>query len=524
LDFDFIVVGSGFGGSVSALRLAEKGYRVAVLEQGRRVTPGDMQKAQKSVRHLLWAPALGLKGYFFERVFKDVGVVGGVGVGGGSLVFASVLLKPGLDFFQDPSWCHLGVEWSSELAPHYQTAARMLGVTENPYSDVMDGYLQKTAVAMGKGSTFGPVPNGIYFGKPGITEADPYFKGEGPERTGCDLCGACLTGCHNGAKNSLDKNYLYLAQKKGVAVFPNRRVLAIEPLEEEGYLVQWRDTDKGGRKNENMRAGKLVLSAGVLGTLELLFRCRDQIATLPAISGQLGKVVRTNSEAITCILSKNADEDLTRGTAISSHFYPDDHTHITQNRFPEGYEFMKWQVGPLTDDLNPLRRSLKTALSFCVHPFKSTLSWRARDWYKRVSVLTVMQALDNRITFSYGRSPFTLFRKGLKSGKVKGKSAPAYLPVANRAARTFGAETGGVPMNVLMESIFNLSSTAHILGGCHMGSSPENGVIDHRHRVLGYPGIYVIDGSAVSANVGVNPSLTISALAERAVELIPAKQ
>jgi len=522
VDFDYIVIGSGFGGSVSALRLSEKGYRVAVVEQGRRIGPEDFEKGDQSLRHLLWMPSLGMRGYFFQRVFKDVGIFGGIGVGGGSLVYAAVLLKPRSGFFQDPAWSGLGPDWETELAPHYDTATQMLGVTPNPYTDIMDTYLEKTAQAMGAGASYGPVPNGIHFGQPEQLHSDPYFKGQGPERKGCSLCGDCLIGCRQGSKNSLDQNYLYLAEKNGVRILPDQKVTRVTPLTGGGYQVQVKPMGMRRQKATSLEAHNVVLSGGVLGTLELLFHCRDKARCLPHLSSQLGRIVRTNSEAIVGSLSRDTEIDLTHGTAISSDFYPDPYTHITQNRFPKGYTAMKFQ-GPLVDGHNPLKRAMQTLRLFMNHPWQSTFSWRARNWHKRISVLSVMQHHDNQIRLIYGRSPFTLFMQGLQSQKVAGKSAPTYLPVANRAARVFAEVNNGRAVNVLPESLANLSTTAHILGGCHMGCNPEDGVIDTSHQVFGYPGLYVIDGSAVSANVGVNPSLTITALAERAMSLIPSK-
>lgn len=531
MDYDYLVVGSGFGGSVSALRLAEKGYRVAVLEQGRRISPTDMQAANRSLLRLLWLPALGLKGFFQQTFFRHIGIVGGVGVGGGSLVYAAVLLEPKPAFYADPSWAGLGVDWRAELASHYATAARMLGRTINPRLGHMDELLRATAEAMGAGHTFGPVPVGVYFGdrgKEGAKEPqpvpDPYFGGRGPERTACRFCGTCLTGCPHGSKNSLDANYLYLAERLGAVLLPEHQVTAIRPLAGGGYRVD--SIHPLGRRQPHapLTAANVILAGGVLGTLKLLFRCRDELGTLPAISTQLGQVVRTNSEAIVGIVARDREADLSGGTTISSDFHPDADTHITQNRFPAGYTFMKWQSGPLVDDANPTRRALKTLAAFVRHPLGSTLSWRARCWHQRVSVLTVMQHLDNRLAFRYGRSVIALGARQLQSVAIPGKGAPTYLPIANAAAREFARHSDGEPLNVLLESLANLSFTAHILGGCHMGRSAAEGVIDTSHQVFGYPGLYVVDGAAISANVGVNPSLTIAALAERAMSLIPPKR
>lgn len=522
MDYDVAVIGSGFGGSVAALRLAEKGYKVVVLEYGNWATPEDIEEGDTDIRRLNWLPSLRFSGYFSQNFFRHLTLVRGVGVGGGSIVYAAVLLQPKDEFYRDPGWSGLGVDWKTALAPYYEKAGHMLGVTENPCQDIQDTYLKKTAKAMNSEETFGPTPNGIYFGTPEVAAPDPYFNGAGPHRTGCHLCGRCLSGCPHGSKNTLDKNYLYLAQRLGATILPFRQVTGIKPLAGGGYELAIRHPLKFRRIYPPLKARKVVLAAGVLGTLELLYRCRDVDRTLPRISRQLGQRVRTNSEAIVGVLSKDPELDLSYGTAISSHFYPDADTHITQNRFPRGYTFMKFLTGPLVDHENPKIRSLKTLATIFRRPSVLGRHWWAKNWHKRVTILTVMQHLDNRIVFNYGRKASAFFRYGLKSATVKGQSAPTYLPVANCSARTLAVETDGDPANILTETISNTSTTAHILGGCHMGDSIETGVIDTRHQVFGYPGLYVVDGSSVSANIGANPSLTITALAERAMSLIPA--
>ena len=525
MDYDFAIIGSGFGGSVSALRLAQKGYKVVVLEQGKQVTSSDMEQAGKGIRKLLWMPGFRLRGFFTQNFFRHMNMVGGAGVGGGSIVYAAVLLQPKGEFYTDPSWSNLNNNWKKELAPHYKTASKMLGVKKNPSFDIMDSYLEKTAKKMKAGKTFGPTQNGIYFGTSEVTKTDPYFNGMGPARTGCHLCGECLTGCRFGSKNTLDLNYLYLAQKHGATILPHHKVTKILTQKDGSYLLKSKDPTRSFSKNPPMRAKKVIVAAGVIGTLELLFKCRKSKKMLPNVSKQLGTVVRTNSEAIVGAFSKDRKLDLTKGTTISSDFYPDKNTHITQNRFPKGYTFMKWYSGPLVDSPNPFIRAVKTIGLFILQFYKYLRIWFARDWHKRMTVLTVMQDLNNQLSMKYSRSIFTLFlTKKLKTKKIKGKEAPAYLPVANEAARKLAEVMEGTPVNVVMESILNQSTTAHILGGCHMGTSHEDGVIGTNHEVFGHPGLYIVDGASVSANVGVNPSLTITAMAERAMSLIPNKK
>jgi cholesterol oxidase len=523
-DFDVIVIGSGFGGSVSALRLAEKGWRVAVVEQGRRLDDAAIAEAGTDARALAWAPALGLKGFFAQDVFQHVAIVRGIGVGGGSLVYAAVLLEPKDRFYSDPAWAGLELDWKMELGPHYATAKRMLGVTPNPSHGIQDDWLRKTAERMGAGETFDTVPQGIFFGEPSRPTPDPFFDGQGPARTGCNRCGRCITGCAYGAKNTLDKNYLYLAEAHGATVFPERLVTHVEPLTEGGYVVHCRHPWDKTSGRSALRAARVVVAAGALGSLEILFASRDRYRTLPRLSRALGSHVRTNSEAIVGILSKDASTDVTNGATISSHFYADAKTHITQNRFPPSYGFMKWYMGPLVDGARPFIRALRTMLRFLLHPIESTRSFFARNWHKRISVLTVMQQADNEIAFDYGRSLFRGFRYALRSRIGRGGRSPSYLPQANAAARAFAEASNGTPLNMWMESVAGLSVTAHILGGAVMASGPESGVIDTAHEVFGYPGLYVVDASAIPANVGVNPSLTIAALAERFAARFPEKQ
>lgn len=516
-DYDIVIVGSGFGGSVSALRLAEKGWKIAVLEQGREMDPAAADAAGERPTDLVWAPLFGRYGFFAQDVFQHVAIVRGIGVGGGSLVYAAVLLEPRDAFYQDSAWAKLSADWRSELAPHYARAKTMLGVNPNPYSGVQDDWLKAAASRMGAGASYDTVPQGIYFGSAQDSAHDPYFNGKGPLRKGCTRCGRCITGCPHGAKNSLDKNYLHFARHLGVEVLPGRQVTHVEPLPAGGYLVHQRGLAHAMPPMllRPLRARQVVLAAGALGTLEILFASRDSYRSLPQLPPSLGEHVRTNSEAIVSILANDTDTDVTEGATISSHFYPDSQTHITQNRFPPSYEFMKFYMGPLIDGGKPLTRALKTLLAFVLHPRRSTRSMLARNWHKRISVLTVMQQADNEIAFRYGPTLLRGGRYGLKSRISKGGRPPSFLPQANAAARAFASVSNGQPLNTVMESIGNLSVTAHILGGAVMADDAARGVIDINHQVFGYPGLYVVDGSAIPANVGVNPSLTIAALAER---------
>lgn len=507
---------------MAAYRLSQKGFRVAVLEQGRRFDDEDLQKASQSMRDLFWMPALGLKGLFTQRFFKHVNIVGGVGVGGGSLVYAAVLLEPKQAFYRDPAWADLGIDWEADLRPHYATASQMLGRTTCPVTHLQDGWLEQTAAAMDVRESYGPVQLGIYFG-PEEETPDPYFGGEGPPRQGCILCGACLAACAHNAKNTLDKNYLYLAEKKGALIFPQHKAALVRPIGG-GYQVEMVHPLDKSQTYAPLTAPRVVLAAGVLGTLELLFRSRESGA-LGNLLPMLGKRVRTNSEAITAVLSKDETIDLSKGPAISSDFHANEYTHVTQNRVPPSYWFMKLYACPLVDGIKPLRRALKTLVMFIVHPLESTASLRVRgNWHKRVTLISTMQNLDNQIAFSWGRGPFSGFGVGLQSQMAGGGRAPVYIREANLAARTFARVSGGIPHNSSIENLMNMSVTAHILGGCTIGANAERGVIDTSHQVFGYPGLYVVDGSAIPANVGVNPSLTITALAERAMSLLPARR
>ncbi len=521
---DVAIVGSGFGGSVSALRLAEKGYDVVVVEQGRRLAPSDLERARRDVRSHLWEPDLGLHGFFWQRVFRDVGIIGASGVGGGSIVWGAVLLEPDSSVFTDPAWGPGETDWQAAMGPHYAEAARMLGRTISPFNGPMDEHLRAAAHAIGGGDTFGPVPLAIYFGDEGQTAPDPFFNGAGPERTGCRLCGGCLTGCPYGAKNTLDLNYIHLAERQGARIMPEHRVTSVAPLPGGGYELRTAHPWRRGERQSPLRVRQVVLAAGVLGTLELLFRCRDQLGTLPRVSPRLGEHVRTNSEAVTIVLDADPNTDLTRGPSISADFHPDPRTHITQNRYVGGGKLLRWQVGPLVDGERPGRRAAATVAAIARRPVRHLRSVAARNFERRLTALTVMQDLDNELRFVFGRSPVRPWRRVLRSRSVPGHETPSYLPVANEAARAFAASSGGTPLNLVLESIGRRSVTAHVLGGAVMGATSDNGVVDACHEVHGHPGLFVADAAAIPVNLGVNPSLTITAMAERFASLWPARE
>ncbi|HEX5526647.1 MAG TPA: GMC family oxidoreductase [Solirubrobacterales bacterium] len=523
-DYDWVVIGSGFGGSVSALRLAEKGYEVGVLECGKRFTDKDFPKSTWDLRRYFWAPRIGLRGIFRLTTFKDVSVVSGCGVGGGSLGYANTLYVPPAKFFKDPQWSDLA-DWESELAPHYAEAQRMLGVTQVKTDDAADDLLREYGEAIGVGDTYQKTPVGIYFGEPGKTVPDPFFGGEGPDRTGCSLCGRCMVGCPHGAKNTLVKNYLYLAEQRGVEVTPDRMVTEIRPLGaadgSDGYAItSERSGMIPGRGRRTITARGVVVAAGALGTNKLLQRCRLNGA-LPKISARLGELVRTNSEMILAVtVPDDYPDDLTKRVAISGSIYPDADTHIETVSYGNDGDSMSMLYTLLVGDGTRVTRPLKLLGQLLRHPVRFAKMLWPKGWSRRTIILLVMQTLDNAIA---------LRPKKLPSGNVMlqteqdpEKPNPTFIPVANEAAEWLAKRTGGIAQSSVTEALFNIPSTAHILGGAVIGHSPEDGVVDARQRVFGYENLLVCDGSAVPANVGVNPSLTITALAEHAMEQVPA--
>ncbi len=530
LDFDFIVIGSGFGGSVAAHRLVEKGYKVAVMEMGRRWTPESLPRSSWSIHRWFWRPKLGLRGFFNIRFFRHATIFHGCAVGGGSITYACTLLLPPEKVWQAGSWTGLA-NWKGEMPQHFETAASMLGATENTILGPADRLLQKTAEAAGCGHTFYRTKVGIFQAQAGQprsqTLPDPFFGGEGPERTTCQGCGGCMMGCRFGAKNTLDLGYLYLAEKHGAKIFPETQVADVTPLPngcngDAGYEVRTVcSTAAIRRQPRRFTCHGIVFAASSLGTMELLFRLKEK-GSLPAISSQLGKHVRTNSESLIGARMPAYHEDLSQGIAIGSGVYIDEHTHIEAVRYPRGSDAMGFLTTILTNGRpGPSRIASwlgNIVRSFLRHPIKTVRVLQPFGWAREFVILLCMQALEGEIEMCWQRPWFWPFRKFLVS---RGEKVPTYIPKANQFAEKFAQLTGGFPMSMLPEILFNVPGTAHCIGGCVIADSFTHGVVDSHHRVFGYKNMYICDGSVVAANLGVNPSLTITALAERAMSLVP---
>ncbi len=526
-DFDFIVIGSGFGGSVTAHRLTEKGYRVAVMEMGRRWTPANLPRTNWIFWRWLWRPRLALRGFFNMKFFKHVVILHGCAVGGGSITYANTMLAPRDPVWDSGSWAGLA-DWKAEMPRHFETALRMLGVIENRILGPADRFLQQAAEAVGVGHTFYRARVAV-FEPPegeagGQTYPDPYFGGQGPERATCTGCGGCMVGCRFNAKNSLDKNYLYLAEKNGARVFAETRVVDVKPLAGPGagYAVHTESSIAFFRKRpRRFTCRGVVFAASALGTMDLLLRLK-QGGSLPALSGRVGDRVRTNAESLIGVRVPGARQDFSKGIAIGSGIYLDDYTHIEAVRYPAGSDAM----GPLATLLTggrPGRGRILAwlgalAAALLRHPIRTARALRPFGWARESIIFLCMQTLDGHIGMRLRRRWFPPFRKVLVS---QGKKVPTFIPQANEFARKAAALIGGTPLSMITEILFNVPGTAHIMGGCPMGASPEDGVVDHRCRVFGYRNMYVCDGSVLAANLGVNPSLTICAVTERAMSFIP---
>jgi cholesterol oxidase len=517
-DYDWLVIGSGFGGSVSALRLSEKGYSVGVLECGRRFADAELPRSTWHLRRYFWAPRLGMRGIFRISIFKDVAIVSGAGVGGGSLGYANTLYRARRRFYEDPQWAGLA-DWESALAPHYDVAERMLGVVAYDEDDHADDLLREYAREIGVEDTYAKTRVGVFLSEPGRTVPDPYFGGAGPDRTGCLRCGRCMVGCPHGAKNTLVKNYLWLAERAGAEVLPERMVVDVRPLGapdgSDGYEVV---TERPGawlrRRRQTFTARGIVVAAGALGTNRLL-----ATASLPRLSGRVGELVRTNSEAIVAVTLPPGAPDITRRVAITGSIYPDPDTHVETVVYGEAGDSISALYTLLVGDGTRVTRPLKLLRAAGRHPLTFLRLFDPRGWSRRTIIVLVMQTLDNAIALRARRTLGGGVR--LQTEQDPERPIPTYMPVANHFAQWLARRTGGVAQSSFMEALANVPSTAHILGGAAIGADPSSGVVDARQRAFGYENLLVCDGAAVPANVGVNPSLTITAMAEHAMSHVP---
>ncbi len=515
-DFDVLIVGSGFGGSVSALRLQEKGYSVGVLEAGRRFADKDFPKTSWRLSKFLFFPRVGLRGIQRIHALPDVLVLAGAGVGGGSLVYANTLYQPPDSYFNDKQWAHI-TDWKSELAPWYDQAKRVLGVIENPYFSPADAAMKKAAEEMGVGHTFKLAPLGIYFGDhEGQASKDPFFGGVGPDRVGCNQCGACMTGCRNNAKNTLPKNYLGLAEKAGAKVFPEHTVVKIEEQPDKSWKVYVRKSSSWWGRTKVFTAKELIVAAGTYNTQKLLHKMKQEGA-LAKLSERLGHLSRTNSEALTGALMPDITTDYSKGSAITSSFFPDEHTHVEPVRYGKGSNSMGLLQTVMTDGFDIKKRRKQWWSIVLRNPSLLKRILDIRKWSQRTVIALVMQNVDSSLTVKAKRGAL-----GWKLTSTNNSVNPnaTYIPAANEVVRKIADANGGIPGGNWGD-LFGMPFTAHFVGGCVIGDSVDTGVIDPYHRVWNYPTLHIVDGSSITANLGVNPSLTITAQAERAISMWP---
>lgn len=531
--YDFVIIGSGFGGSVSAMRLAEKGYSVLVLERGKRFEDKDFPRTNWNIWKFLWLPPLRCFGIMQFSFFRNILALHGDGVGGGSLMYGNVLMRPDDEIFKNPSWKHLQ-DWKSILAPHYDTAERMLGVTPNPRQWAADAILQEIATEMQVQSTFQPTRVGVFFG--GAKDADgqeipdPYFGGEGPARNTCIHCGGCMVGCRYNAKNTLPKNYLYFAEKWGAKILPEANVHNVQPLvpgqlNGARYEVAYHHTTAWLYGHERtVRARNVIFSAGTLGTLSLLFKCREVSHTLPHISTHLGELVRSNSEALLGMMSRDRKTDYSKGVAITSIFHADEKTAVEPVRYSAGSSLIRLLSSPLiAPQKSFIKRLFALLWKMIQHPMVFLRTYLLPGWAETTTILLAMQTEDNRLRMRLGRSWLTLFKCGLVSQSAQENPVPTHIEMGHYVTQEFTRRIHGDAAGSFVEVLFDTPITAHILGGVSFGRDDHEGVIGLDCQIHNYPGLFVVDGSIMPANPGVNPSLTITALAEYAMSLVPPK-
>ncbi len=526
--FDFVIIGSGFGGAVSAMRLTEQGYTVLIIERGKRFGDQDFPRSNWNIWKYLWLPVLRCFGIMELNVFKDLFVFRGSGVGGGSLVYAGVLMEPDDSFFHAPTWPHQD-DWKTKLQPHYDTARRMLGITTNPRQTQADVHLSEISAELGFADSFRSTEVGVFFGEEGRTVSDPYFGGNGPAREGCIFCGGCMVGCRHNAKNTLPKNYLYFAEKNGARILAEAEVTEVRPWASDkrtGYEVTYKSsTSLINRATKSVLAKNVVFAAGVLGTLGLLLHCRDVSHSLPRISPRLGETVRTNSEAFVGAFGRRGTIDHSIGVGISSIFQAGPGTQVEPVRFSSGSSLIFWLLSaPMVESGGKfLKRLAQTLISILKRPLEFIDMKAIPGWVNRGTALMIMQTEDNLMRLKLGRSLFTAYRLGLIPEHDPKKTIPVDIDLGYKVVRSFASKMGGYAVGTVPESLLNMPMTAHMLGGCLMGKDATSGVVDENFQIHNYPGLYVIDGSIVPANPGVNPSLTITALAEYGMSRIASK-